>query len=227
MIKLLLVEDDHTLGQTLAEKLKKEGYDIVWADTFKKAKAHILSSYFDLVIFDVGLPDGTGFDGARALQARGNTPFLFVTAQSDAQTRLEAFEIGAEEVVPKPFHLKELLLRIEHVIENHRPIQQIKFDGFTVEFETESIHFKFGEAEKLSHRDFSILRFLIERSPSIVSRDDILNQFWEEGDFPSNRTIDNSIVRIRQKLKQFSDHLVSVRSVGYQWTEKHKGTKNG
>ncbi len=218
MKKILLVEDDDTLGATLSEKLQGEGYEVFWDQTLSGAQKHIDSIAFDVVIFDLGLPDGTGFDAAQALKERSKAPFLFVTAQTDAQTRLEAFELGAEEFIPKPFHIKELLMRLKHVLENHLPIRQIIYEHFLVDLDGLCLVFKSGERKVLVPRDFEILKFLIHKAPSVVSRDEILKKIWGVEEYPSTRTVDNSIVRIRQTLAPFSDeYLLSVRGVGYKW----------
>src|SRR5689334_20091462 len=108
MTRILLVEDDKSLGATLRERLSKEGYEVIWTETKKDSLAAHRQNPFDLYIFDVGLPDGTGFELAREVKDGGNRPFLFLTAQSDAESRLEGYELGAEEYIPKPFHLREL-----------------------------------------------------------------------------------------------------------------------
>src|SRR5689334_221910 len=115
MKHLLLVEDDSSLGATLQERLEKEGYSVDWATTQNEAISFLKSRAPDLVILDVGLPDGSGFDLAKKIKSESLVPFIFVTAMTNAEYRLEGYEIGAEEYIPKPFHLKELLIRVKHV----------------------------------------------------------------------------------------------------------------
>ncbi|HEX4924864.1 MAG TPA: response regulator, partial [Bdellovibrionales bacterium] len=118
MKHLLLVEDDPSLGATLQERLEKEGYSVAWAQSRAEAESAFARKPPDLVILDVGLPDGSGFDLAKLIKKKSVVPFIFVTAMTTAEYRLEGFEIGAEEYIPKPFHLKELLLRVKHVLDN-------------------------------------------------------------------------------------------------------------
>lgn len=214
---LLLVEDDKSLGTTLSEHLKKDGLKVVWAQNLKVARDHIKEKKFDLIVLDVGLPDGSGFDFAKEVRAHAGVPFIFVTAQSSAEDRLRGYELGAEEYVPKPFHLKELLLRVQHVLENHARSQVFKFGGVTIDFAAMVVD-KGGRREPLNLKEAQVLKMLIERSPQVLSRDEILNKAWGEGEFPTNRTVDNVIVRLRQILgEDLGEAIRSVRGVGYQW----------
>lgn len=218
--RLLLVEDDASLGETLQERLQKEGYDVVWVQTQGAAEKSVKETNFDLIVLDVGLPDGSGFDFARQVKSERSTPFIFVTAMNSAEHRLEGYEIGAEEFVPKPFHLKELLLRIKHVLSTHPQIDEIKAGDRVIDLAAQAIVLPSGEREYLPARDFQLLKLLIQSAPRVLSRDEILDQVWGEDKYPSHRTVDNSIVRLRQALNDSGGRLIrSVRGVGYQWAE--------
>ena len=223
--KLLLVEDDKSLGATLQERLQKEGYNIIWTDTILKSKQKLAQNNFDLILLDVGLPDGSGFTLASELtkQSQHHPPFLFLTAQADAPNRLKGFELGAEEFIPKPFHLKELLLRVKHVLDAHRHIhdalkKKVYFKGYVIDFESYRITNSFKEEIQLSVRDSELLYLLISERHRAVSRDEILDKLWGEDSFPTNRTIDNSIVRLRQAFGEDGQEVIeSIRGVGYRW----------
>ena len=219
MRKLLLVEDDPSLGETLKERLIKETYGVVWVQTMQAAKAQILSESFDLIILDVGLPDGNGFELAKTIRAQVRTPFLFVTAMNSAEHRLDGYELGAEEYIPKPFHLKELLLRVRHVLDTHPPVlNEVKVGDMVIDLSAQSVVRAGGTKEYFASRDFQCLKFLIEMSPKVVSRDEILNSIWGEDKFPSHRTVDNTVVRLRQAIGDDGGRFIrSVRGVGYQW----------
>ena len=220
MKKLLLVEDDITLGTTLQERLEREGYAVEWAKNLAEANRLFAAAPMDLVILDVGLPDGSGFDFAQKVRKESFTPFLFVTAQAGAPERLRGFELGAEEFIPKPFHLKEILIRVRHVLENHAMQRRIPCGDRVIDFERMAILID-GRAETLPVKDFRLLHYLISTSPRAVSRDEILNAVWGEETFPSNRTIDNIIVRLRQLLADDgTQYIQSVRGIGYQWIGK-------
>ena len=120
MARVLLVEDDASLGRTLAERLEKENLTVQWAQTIAEAKSHLSSGAWDLAILDVRLPDGSGFGLARQIRKASTTPIMFMTALNSAESRLEGFEIGADEYLPKPFHLKEFIIRVRNVLARQR-----------------------------------------------------------------------------------------------------------
>ncbi len=218
MKQLLLVEDDASLGATLQERLAREGYGVRWVKTQAAAQEALAESWWDLAILDVGLPDGSGFDLARQIKAHTLLPIVFITAWSSAEKRLEGFEIGAEEFIPKPFHLRELLLRVKRVLQHHTLQQEINCNARCIEFTTRTIIQPDGRRDALPVREFQLLQLLIVAAPRVVSRDEILDVLWGADKFPNTRSIDNLIVRLRQSLGDAEGTLIrSVRSVGYQW----------
>lgn len=222
MKNLLLIEDDKSLGTTLSERLVKEGLNVKWVRELNQARVQFAQGKFDLVVLDVGLPDGSGFDFAREIRQTSVVPLIFVTAQNSAEDRLHGYEIGAEEYIPKPFHLKELLLRVQHVLENHAKTHELRVEDVVIDLAAMLIRRDVGQ-EKLNLKEYQVLKFLIEKSPKVLSRDEILNAAWGEGEFPTNRTVDNVIVRLRQLLGEKAGACIrSVRGVGYQWIEGGK-----
>ncbi|MFN7728092.1 MAG: response regulator transcription factor [Bdellovibrio sp.] len=218
MKKLLLVEDDASLGSSLVERLKAEAFAITWAQSLAGARENLPALKPDLVILDVGLPDGSGFDLAREIKQKSALPIIFLTAWNTAENRLEGYEIGAEEFIPKPFHFRELLLRLNHVLQNHQGASQIKLPQGLLDLEKMCFQSNGGQMTFLANRDFQVLQMLIKNSGKPVTRDDILDQVWGFEAFPSHRTVDNSILRLRQALRDEQGLLIrSVRGLGYQW----------
>jgi two-component system, OmpR family, phosphate regulon response regulator PhoB len=218
MKRLLLVEDDRSLGATLHERLLREKYDVAWVETKQSALGKLNEGLWDLVILDIGLPDGSGFELARHIKSNASMPIMFMTALSTAEHRLEGFEIGAEEFIPKPFHLRELLLRVQHVLENHPVRHQVTCKGRTVDLDNRAIVQPDGTREHPAARDFELLQLLITSSPRVISRNQILDVLWGEDKFLNQRTIDNMVVRLRQLLGDTESSCIrSVRGVGYQW----------
>ncbi|HEY8280542.1 MAG TPA: response regulator transcription factor [Bdellovibrionota bacterium] len=215
MKRLLLVEDDPTLGVTLKERLAGEGYDVSWASTAAAARSSLNErADWDLVLFDVGLPDGSGFE--LASEWKSKLPFLFVTALSDAEHRLRGFELGAEEYIPKPFHLRELLMRVRHVLENHARVRPtLDVGGAEIDFSALTVKTSDGELHRPATKDFQLLSLLVERAPRVLSRDEILDGIWGKGHLGNTRTVDNAIVRLRGLFDE--SPIRSVRGVGYQW----------
>ncbi|MBX3022665.1 MAG: response regulator transcription factor [Bdellovibrionales bacterium] len=222
MTKILLVEDDASLGATLRDRLVKEGYSVAWARNVGDSLKESADQAFDLYIFDVGLPDGNGFELAKKVPSK---PLIFLTAQSDAESRLAGYELGAEEYIPKPFHLRELLLRIRHVLDNHMPSHLLEIGRVKVNFDSFSFE-RDGRTEIIPSKDLALLKLLVEESPKVVSRDEALNLLWGEDKFPSNRTVDNAILRLRTALAEAGVCIESVRGVGYRWDARQLEKKS-
>lgn len=227
LTQILLIEDDKTLGLTLSERLAREGYSVHLARSFYEAKQYFEASKYDLVVLDIGLPDGDGFQFAKTyLQSKNSPPFLFLTALSGAEERLKGFELGADEFIPKPFHLKELLLRIRHVLKEHKrededSLTEYEFNGYKIFFDRYEILTPKKELISLTKKECEVLKILIQNKNIAVSRDRILDKVWGEDKFPTNRTVDNCIVKLRQVLgEKGAKTIQSVRGVGYKWVEE-------
>ena len=219
-MKLLLVEDDKALGGTLRKRLEKEQFIVTWTRTQNEALLYLDETSFDLAILDVGLPDGDGFELAQLISEKLSLPIIFLTAMDSAEYRLKGYELGADEYIPKPFHFKELLLRIKKVLDTHRIADSKQYADFTIDFSSHSIKFSDGRIESPTSRDFALLSLLVKKSPAVVSRESMISQITAGDKTPTQRTIDNSIVRLRQQLgEKGKDYIKSIRGVGYQWTK--------
>lgn len=223
---LLVVEDEKNVGSTLVERLKREGYDVTWVTTAADARdcfGGASAPRFDLVILDVGLPDDSGFTVAEHIRdVSAPTAILFLTAFGSPENRVRGLELGAEDYVVKPFHLQELLLRIRNALRRARTIAQAEQ---SVRIGRAIIHFPSFEAEvngerlTLTHKECALLRLLVERRGQVVSRDEILEQVWGAEEYPTTRTVDNFILRLRKIIEpspETPEHIRSVRGVGYQ-----------
>jgi DNA-binding response OmpR family regulator len=219
MGRILLVEDEPSLGRTLCERLQRENYEVTWAQTVAAAEAALEADRWDLAILDVKLPDGSGFGLARQIKRTSLTPVMFMTALNSAENRLEGFEIGADEYLPKPFHLKEFILRVRHVLTTQRVPEVVNIRGRQIDLAALSVMGPDGERVFLQVRDARVLKLLIASAPGAVDRSEILDRVWGREQYPTARAVDNAIVRIRQALQDENGELIrSVRGIGYQWT---------
>lgn len=220
MTKLLLVEDDSSLGQSLTERLSEEGYTVLWNQTCEEAERTLADVQVDLVLLDIGLPDGSGFSVARFLREKGSTPLIFLSAMTSAEYRLEGFEIGADDYIPKPFHLRELLLRISRILESKGIRKTIEVGDIVIDPQSMSVMLQSGETIQPAPRDFELLKFLVNSSPRVLGREEIHDKLWpEDSDASTYRSIDNAIMRLRSIFRKVSneEYIRSVRGVGYQW----------
>jgi len=224
MPRVLLVEDDQSLGRTLHERLRKERLEVEWVQTIAAAEAALASGRWDLAILDVKLPDGSGFGLARRIKRESLTPIMFMTALNSAENRLEGFEIGAEEYLPKPFHLKEFILRVRHVLATERVADVVAVQGREIDLSALTVTTPDGQRSFLQVRDGRLLKLLIASAPAVVDRSDILTRVWEHDQATPTRAVDNAIVRLRQALQDDQGEIIrSVRGVGYQWTPEGGG----
>jgi two-component system alkaline phosphatase synthesis response regulator PhoP len=228
--RLLLVEDERNVAETLSERLRTEGFVVKRADSVASAKRAIGEGEVEVALLDVGLPDGNGFELARVLRERApGTAILFLTAHASAEDRIRGLELGADDYVAKPFHFRELLLRIHNCLKRAQDLArvpgnirgQVRIGRAVVDFERFSATVD-GESVALTHKECAVLRLLAERVGKAVSRDDILDRAWSADEFPTSRTVDNFIVRLRKLIElDAADPRVirSIRGVGYLLTE--------
>jgi two-component system alkaline phosphatase synthesis response regulator PhoP len=225
--RILLLEDEKNVGSTLVERLEREGYVVQWAQNIAQALALLSAHRFDLALLDVGLPDGSGFSVAEELrESSKQTAVIFLTAFGNPEDRVRGLELGAEDYVVKPFHLKELLLRIRNGLKRAQSLtewsgraeDEIQLGQARVYFSRfEAI--REGQKHALTHKECMLLKLLVERKGQVVSRDEILNEVWSENEFPTTRTIDNFILRLRRLIEADPETptlIRSVRGVGYQ-----------
>lgn len=218
MSRILLVEDDVSLGKTLAERLEREGLTVGWGRTIVEGERLVAEGGWDLAILDVKLPDGSGFGLARRIKRDTTTPVMFMTALNSAENRLEGYEIGGDEYLPKPFHLKEFLIRVRHVLATQRRERVIAAGDRTIDLDALTVTAADGRVVLLQPRDGKVLALLIEAAPRVIDRAEMLDRAWGEDRFPTSRSVDNAIVRLRQALGDEEGVLIrSVRGIGYQW----------
>jgi len=207
---ILIVEDDKDLGKVLGEQFTAAGYNVFWCEDVKTFQAVRLQD-FSAAIVDLNLPDGSGFEIVRSLQI----PAIIMTALNTPENRLQGIELGVHDFIPKPFLFKELRMKLERIL-SQRSRQLNLPSGLVVDLVGRTIEDGSGTVF-LNDREYRILNFLIEKSPTVVSRDDILNHL-EGDDAASHRSIDNVVVKLRQMLRDEEHaYIKSVRGVGYQW----------
>ena len=227
--RLLVLEDEKNIGLTLVERLQLEGFEVVWVRSIEEGRIEVAKRRFDLALLDVGLPDGSGFDLAKEIRAKSPaTATLFLTAHGLPEDRVRGLELGAEDYVVKPFHFKELLLRIRNALKRASTlswVDQVQVGAAEVNFGKFEARVQ-GVSHSLTHKEIALLKLLYERRGNVVSRDDILNQVWSETEFPTARTVDNFIMRLRRLVEIDPENpqvIKSVRGVGYLLTESEKG----
>ena len=214
----LYVEDDLSLAGTIVESLKEKGVEVEWARSVKESKEAIDREDFSFYILDVGLLDGEGYEVATYLHSIGKKgPVLFLTARNSAEDRLKGYELGAVEYIPKPFLFAELWIRLEHVLKDHTEETSLDLGDLEISFKSFSFKWKNAETLFLSEKEFGVFLCLFQNAPNVVRRSEVLDQVWSKEQFPTERTVDNIILKLRQYLKHHGSMIKSIRGVGYAW----------
>jgi two-component system, OmpR family, alkaline phosphatase synthesis response regulator PhoP len=224
---LLMVEDDSNVAGTLGELLTTAGFTVTHAASVAAARSALANRDFQIALLDVGLPDGSGFDVAKHM--RGTSPgtvLMFLTAYGTPDDRIHGLELGADDYVTKPFNFRELLLRIQNALKRAQYLTAssdsangaVRIGKAVVDFERFTATAD-GVSHALTHKECAVLKLLVERAGAVVSRDDILDRAWSAEEFPTSRTVDNFIVRLRRLVETdpATPHTIrSIRGVGYQ-----------
>lgn len=219
MIEILLVEDDPILGRGLMLNLEHEGYKLHWAPSLKSARIANQKEKFSLIILDVGLPDGSGFELLREIrQKKSRIPILILTAKTDTDSIVEGLQLGANDYVKKPFNDRELLARIKTALrEPQLRTEQVRYSDLLVLVDQRQV--LFGEKLiELSPREFDLLLYFLQHAESVVTREMLLDTFDKNGDL-LDRSIDSNISHLRSRLRKAgvtSIQISSVYGVGYR-----------
>ena len=215
-MKILLVEDDSALRGALEELLCREGYDVVKASNVRSARDG-LDATADLVILDVGLPDGDGVELCRSWRSEGvQTPILFLTAKDEEMDVVRGLDSGGNDYVTKPFRMQELLSRIRALLRRNQRDTTITRSGITLD--TAKLQAtRDGEVLLLTVTEYKILAKLIS-SRSIITRAVLLEALWDlDSRFVDDNTLSVHVSRLREKIG--GSHIKTIRGVGYQWMD--------
>jgi len=223
MRKILLAEDEEHIREAVKLNLELEGYQVSVSGNGKEAVQLAAKQNFDLIILDVMLPGTNGFEASKLIkQQNPQTPILFLTALSDSTNRIQGLKL-ADDYLPKPFNLEELILRVKNLLKRMPETQTdtFFFDRFEINFRSFEIKENGRVIQTLSQRECQLLKILAERVNEVVSRDEILEKLWSQEENPSARTIDNYILNFRkifEKNPKEPRFFHSIRGVGYKFT---------
>jgi two-component system, OmpR family, alkaline phosphatase synthesis response regulator PhoP len=228
--RILLVEDELNLARGIRENLEAEGYAVEVTPDGRAALAKIRETEYALVVLDVMLPGMDGYSICETARREGrDTPVLFLTAKSGSADRIRGLEAGGDDYLPKPFQLRELLLRVAAILRRRtrydtltalEPI--IRFGGNQFDFRSFRGRSWDGADQILTQKEAMILKVLADHQGRVVWRDEILEKVWGDEVLPSSRTIDNFIVRLRKRFEPDPERprfFHTVRGVGYRFID--------
>jgi len=224
MASILIVEDEPAMQLGLKDNLEIEGYSVHLASDGEAGLSKIKSEPYDLILLDVMLPKISGFDVCRAARSAGvSTPIILLTARGEEIDKVLGLELGADDYITKPFSVRELLARVKALL--RRSHSAPAKESATVLLGRLSIDFHAFRAEengqeiKLSHKEFEILSYLHQNRNQVVSRYDLLEKVWGYEEQPTTRTVDNFMLRLRQKVESNPNQpkiILTVHGTGYK-----------
>ncbi len=216
-MKVLLVEDNIGIAKGLMYSLEQKEYEVSHAENVKETKDILEIQSFDLIILDISLPDGSGFDLYKNVIKSKNIPVIFLTARDEEDDIVKGLELGAEDYITKPFSTKELIARMNRILLRGKK-ERIKVRD--IEFDLDKMEaYKNGEKIDLSNIELKIVHLLFTNINKVVTREDIIDKIWEwTGNDVNNNTVTVYMKRIREKLEQ--DIIITIKGIGYRIDEK-------
>ena len=217
-MKLLIVEDNESILMGLGYLLREEEYEYVIAKSYGEAKEVFSQCYYDLVLLDVGLPDGDGYKLCRELKSKQDIPVIFLTAREEEQDVVQGFEAGADDYIMKPFRNRELVSRIQNVLRRcgkSSKVLQNRFLKLDTETKTAYSH---GEEIELTKLEYRILSIMLCQPGRTFTRDEILAAIWDNaGNFVNDNTLSVTMKRLREKIGDKDSVIIkTVRGIGYR-----------
>ncbi|MDT3694786.1 MAG: response regulator transcription factor [Ignavibacterium sp.] len=225
MPKILVVDDEQNMRTGLKDNLEFEGYDVDTANDGDEGLKKIFANNYTLIILDVMMPKKSGFDVCKETRKAGiKTPIILLTAKGEEIDKVVGLEIGADDYVTKPFSLRELLARVKAILRRSDSLimdnesREIQIGKLAVDFNSYKATLK-NKDVAMSHKEFEILRYLWKHRNKTVSRDNLLTEIWGYDDTPTTRTVDNFILKLRQKIERDPNHpqvILTVHGIGYK-----------
>jgi DNA-binding response OmpR family regulator len=225
MNHILLVEDDLSLIEGLEFSLKKNGYSVTVCRTVREALATFLAQAFDLLLLDLTLPDGSGFELCRAVRQTSRVPIIFLTASEEEVNVVMGLDMGGDDYITKPFRLNELLSRISALLRragmSEEGPRELCSNAITVR-PSEGRAFKAGTDLELTAAEYRLLCLLMQNPNAVLTRNVILDRLWDgSGSFVDDNTLSVYVRRLRSKIEDDPEdprYLLTARGMGYKWS---------
>ncbi len=226
-MNILLVEDDRTLAMGIEYSLKNEGFNVITADTLKKARGNYKNNEINMILLDVTLPDGSGYDLCQEIRTKEDTPIIFLTACDEEVNIVLGLDMGADDYITKPVRVRELIARINAVSRRRGINKENNTDKiitrdlivYPLKYEV----YKGEEKLQLTSAEYKLLLLLLKNKGNVLTRKQLLEKLWDvEGDFIEEKTLTVYIKRLREKLLEDKDnkYIETVRGIGYKWLDE-------
>jgi two-component system catabolic regulation response regulator CreB len=224
--RVLLVEDEQAVGETIVYALRTDGCEVRWATTGERAREALASGPVDIIVLDVGLPDINGFDLCREIRRGHTMPIVFLTARAEEMDRVVGLEIGADDYVTKPFSPRELSARVRAILRRTAPAPAAAPPApagpFAIDAERRRVQY-FGRPLDLTRTEYELLSVLVRRPGRVFSRDQLMEEVWTDPGASTDRAIDSHVKALRAKLRAVRPDVEAIethRGQGYSLREE-------
>lgn len=215
-MRVLLIEDTTGLGEAVRDQIRDDGHAVDWVQSLSFAQASVQATSYNLILLDLMLPDGSGFDFLKSLRKYGDsTPVIILTARDQVSDRIEGLNAGADDYLIKPFDLSELSARVGAVARRYRgdPNPLVKIGHLEIDLSEHRIKAN-GQTVELTAREWALLEGFVQRPGTLLSRSQLEDRLYQFGAEIESNTIEVYISRLRKKLGR--DVIITVRNMGYR-----------
>ena len=221
MYKLLVVDDEPKIREVIREYAEFNGYEVTEAEDGMSAVGLCKLNKYDLVILDIMMPKLDGFTACKEIKKRSAVPIIMLSARGEEYDKLFGFELGIDDYIVKPFSPKELMARVNVVLERRNSVSKdnssvLTFDGLEINIAARTVSVD-GKRVELTPKEYDLLFYLIKNKNIALSRDKLLSDIWGYDFFGDDRTIDTHIKNLRNNLGPYRDFIVTLRGVGYKF----------
>ncbi len=221
MYKLLVVDDEPKIREVIREYAEFNGYEVTEAEDGMSAVGLCKLNKYDLVILDIMMPKLDGFTACKEIKKISDIPIIMLSARGEEYDKLFGFELGIDDYIVKPFSPKELMARVNVVLERRNSVSKdnssvLTFDGLEINIAARTVSVD-GKRVELTPKEYDLLFYLIKNKNIALSRDKLLSDIWGYDFFGDDRTIDTHIKNLRNNLGPYRDFIVTLRGVGYKF----------
>ena len=223
MFKILVVDDEKSIREVIRTYAEFEGHEVVEAVDGLDAIDKVKEEDFDVIVMDIMMPRLDGFSSYKEIKKIKNIPVLMLSARSEEYDKLFGFEIGIDDYVTKPFSPKELMARLNVIVNRNNKVEENKtmeFEGLTSDLDGRVV-FVDDEMIDLTPKEYDLLVYMVKNKNIALSRDKLLNQVWGYDFYGEDRTVDTHIKMLRNSIKEYRKFIITVRGVGYKFDTRN------
>ncbi|EFR32951.1 MAG: response regulator transcription factor [Peptoniphilus harei] len=223
MFKILVVDDEKSIREVIRTYAEFEGHEVVEAVDGLDAIDKVKEEDFDVIVMDIMMPRLDGFSSYKEIKKIKNIPVLMLSARSEEYDKLFGFEIGIDDYVTKPFSPKELMARLNVIVNRNNKVEENKtmeFEGLKIDLDGRVV-FVDDEMIDLTPKEYDLLVYMVKNKNIALSRDKLLNQVWGYDFYGEDRTVDTHIKMLRNSIKEYRKFIITVRGVGYKFDTRN------